>query len=204
MIDQNAKAFFSDRVKECMDSLYGLAFHLTRNRADAEDLVAESVAKAWSAIEKLEDKRRFRPWMFRILHNCFISDYRKKSVRPVEYGYEELSVNEEDDDITSLLIKQSDNFLNWWGTPEREFTSGLLGEDIMSAIERLPEAFRITVLLVNVEGLTYDETAEALGIPTGTVRSRMKRGRILLQKELWEHAKEAGLLSDTPKQRGKK
>lgn len=71
--------------------------------------------------------------------------------------------------------------------------NNLLGEKIMAAIDDLPKAFRIAILLVNVEGLTYDEAAEALGVPTGTVRSRMKRGRTLLQKALWEQAKDAGL-----------
>ena len=193
MTDPDAKAWFSRRIEECADSLYGLAVRLTRNSADAEDLVAESVAKAWSALATLEDRERFRPWLFRILHNVYISDYRKKSVRPVEYGYDEVFVDGEEDDLTALLIRQPDDFLNWWGSPEREFANSLLGEDILSAIEKLPEAFRIAVLLVNVEGLSYDEAAEVLGVPSGTVHSRMKRGRTLLQRALWEHAQEAGL-----------
>lgn len=203
MADENAKAYFSRSIEECMDSLYGLALRLTRNSADAEDLVAESVAKAWSSFASLEDRARFRPWLLRILHNCFVSDYRKKSVRPVEQTYHELSVDDGDDDLGSLLIKQPDDFLNWWGNPEREFINSLLGEDIMSAIEMLPEAFRIAVLLVNVEGLSYEEAAEVLGVPSGTVHSRMKRGRTLLQKALWEQAKEAGLVTGNDTKRCK-
>lgn len=179
-----------------MDSLYGLARRLTRSDADAEDLVAESVVKAWSAIATLEDRDRFRPWIYRILHNCFVSDYRKKSVRPTEHAYDDLLADDGEDDITMLLIRQPDAFLNWWGNPQREFADKLLGEDILSAIESLPEAFRVTVLLVNVEGLTYDEAAEVLGVPPGTVRSRMKRARTLLQKALWEQAKDAGLVDN--------
>jgi len=178
-----------------MDSLYALALRLTRNTADAEDLVAESATRAWSAITTLEHRSRFRPWMFRILHNSFISDYRKKSVRPVETSYNESSSNDGKDEIASLLINQPDEFLNWWANPEREFANNLLGTDIMAAIESLPDSFRITVLLINVEGLSYDETAEILGVPPGTVRSRMRRGRTLLQKALWIHAKEAGLIT---------
>jgi len=196
MKDEDTKAAFSRHVENCTDSLYSLALRLTRNNADAEDLVADSVTKAWSAFESLEDRNRFRPWLFRILHNCFISSYRKKSVRPVEHAYNDLVDDDSHDDLTSLLIKQPDEFLLWWSNPEREFVNSLLGEDIMSAIEMLPEAFRITVLLVNVEGLSYDEAAEVLDVPPGTVRSRMKRGRTLLQKSLWEHAREAGLVSD--------
>lgn len=195
MMDMDTKTWFGGVVEGCLDSLYGLALRLTRNSADAEDLVAEVVAKGWSAIETLEDKNRFKPWLFRILHNCYISDYRKKSVRPIEYSYDAFLDKGEEDDITSLLIKQSEDFLTWWGNPEREFANKLLREDILSAIEKLPEAYRVAVLLVNMEGLSYDEAAEVLGVPPGTIRSRMKRGRTLLQKALWEHALEAGLIT---------
>jgi RNA polymerase sigma-70 factor (ECF subfamily) len=185
------KAYFSLRIEENIDALYGVASRLAGPGADAEDLVAEAVVKAWSAIRTLEDRSRFRPWMFRILRNCYISDYRKKSVRPIESVYQEHQ--EEDGAIASLLSEQSDEFLNWWAEPEREFFNDLLGEAIMLAIDDLPDAFRTTVLLINVEGLTYDEAAEVLGVPCGTVRSRMKRGRTLLQKALWEQAREAGI-----------
>jgi len=185
-----------------MHSLYVTANRLTRNSADAEDLVADAVTKAWLAIETLEDENRFRSWIFRILHNCFVSDYRKKSIRPTESTYDENSADENENELVSLLIKQPDDFLCWWGNPEREFVNSLLGDDIMAAIENLPEAFRITVLLINVEGFSYDEAAEIIGVPPGTVRSRMKRGRTLLQKALWEQARDAGLVtSDTLKER---
>jgi RNA polymerase sigma-70 factor (ECF subfamily) len=188
------RAFFSGQIEENMDALYGVALRLTRSGADAEDLVAEAVIKAWTAINTLEDRSRFRPWIFRILRNCSISQYRKLSVRPVESRYED----GDDDELSSLLNEQPDDFLIWWANPEREFFNDVLGETIMSEIERLPEAFRMTIILINVEGLTYDEAAEVLNIPPGTVRSRMKRGRTLLQKSLWEQAKEAGLTDDRP------
>lgn len=192
------KAWFSQQVQVNMDSLYSLAFRLTRNRSDAEDLVAESVAKAWSSVGTLDDRDRFRPWMFRILHNGFISDYRKKSIRPTESSYDEAPEHDDREIISSLLIRESDEFLHWWANPEREFSNRLLGEDIMSAIEGLPEVFRVAILLVNVEGLSYDEAARVLEVPAGTIRSRMKRGRTLLQKSLWEHAKDAGLIEAEP------
>lgn len=192
---ESLKSFFSHGIKENMDGLYGMARRLTRNDADAEDLLAESVTKAWSAIESLEDRQRFRPWVFRILHNCFISAYRKKAVRPKEQVYEEQFMNEMGDDLTELLVQQPNEFLDWWGNPEREFANTLLREDIMAAMDDLPESYRVTILLVNVEGLSYDEAADVLEIPPGTVRSRMKRGRTLLQKALWEHGQEAGLVN---------
>jgi RNA polymerase sigma-70 factor (ECF subfamily) len=195
MTNPETKAWFSRSISECADSLFGLAIRLTRNSADAEDLVADSVAKSWSAIATLEDPARFRPWLFRILHNCYISDYRKKRVRPMEFSYDEFSVDDEEFDITALLIEQPDNFLAWWSNPEREFANRLLGESILAAIEKLPEVFRIAIVLVTVEGLPYDEAADVLGVPPGTIRSRIKRGRTLLQKALWQHAAEAGLIT---------
>jgi len=186
-------AYFSREIEENMDALYGAALRLTSRGADAEDLVADAVIRAWSAIDSLEDRSRFRPWIFRILRNCYISDYRKKSIRPTESSYREEYDDDGVDGIAALLTQQTDEFLDWWAEPEREFFNDLLGEAIMAAIEQLPGAFRITVLLINVEGLTYDETAVVLGVPSGTIRSRMKRGRTLLQKALWEQALEAGI-----------
>ena len=176
-----------------MDALYGVALRMSGNSADAEDLVADTVVKAWSAIGTLDDRSRFRAWIFRIMRNCFISNYRKKSIRPFESSYVENDCGEEDS-LATLLNEQTDEFLIWWAQPEREFFNNLLGESIMAAIAELPDVFRITVLLINVDGLTYDEAAEALAVPPGTIRSRMKRGRTLLQKALWQHGKDAGLI----------
>ena len=140
MSDKNdTRTFFSLRIEENMDALYGVALRLTQSGADAQDLVAETVSKAWSAIRTLEDRDRFRPWIFRILRNCHISQYRKQSVRPVESAYED----DGDDGLATLLNEQPDEFLIWWANPEREFFNDLLGETIMNAIADLPEAFRI-------------------------------------------------------------
>jgi len=196
MNSDDTKAFFSRSIEASMDGLYGLALRLTRNPADAEDLVAESVAKAWSCIATLENRDRFRPWLYRILHNDFISNRRKQSVRPGETSYDEAPADQGEDEIVDLMIRQSDEFMYWWANPEREFINQLLGESIMEAIDSLPEVFRVTVMLVNVEGLSYDEAASVLGVPPGTVRSRMKRGRTLLQKALWEQARDEGLIAD--------
>jgi len=189
------KAAFSQNLGDNMPSLYSVALRLTRNNADAEDLVAETASKAWGALDSLEDPARFRPWIFRILHNCYISDYRKKSVRPAEAVYDELATASDDSEIAGLLIQQPDEFLNWWANPEQEVINQMLGKDLHAAIEGLPEAFRIVVVLINIEGLSYDEAAEALGTSPGTVRSRMNRGRTLLQKALWQHARDAGLIT---------
>lgn len=189
---EHLKAFFSQQIEQSMDALYGTALRLANSGADAEDLVAETVEKAWSAIGSLAERNRFRPWVFRILHNCFVSNYRKRSVRPTESTFED----DCEDQLTSLLNEQPDEFLIWWANPERQFFNDILGEAIMAAIDELPDAYQTTIILINVEGLTYDEAAQALGIPTGTVRSRMKRGRTLLQKALWKQARDAGLKHD--------
>ena len=190
------KQFFTNGIEHNMQSLFSLAQRLTRNSSDAEDLVAETVTKAWSVIDSLEDRSRFRPWLFRILHNRFISDYRKKSVRPDEICYDELTDDSDEQQVANLLMHQPNDFLVWWANPEREFTNSLLGRDLMAAIDSLPENFRIVVILINIEGLSYDEAAEALNTSPGTIRSRMNRGRTLLQKALWQHANDAGLVTD--------
>jgi len=182
MTNDDTKAFFGASVEQDIDALYSVALRLTRKDTDAEDLVAEAVAKAWGSIHCLNDRARFRPWLFRILHNTFVSDYRKKSIRPTETSFDD----SDDDDLAGLLNEQSDDFLVWWSNPERAFFNDLLGDQLLAAIDKLPEAYRTVVILVNVEGFTYDETAEVLEIAPGTVRSRMKRGRTLLQKTLWE------------------
>lgn len=192
-LEDDNHAFFSAGVEANMDALYGVALRLTRNGADAEDLVAESVAKAWSAMPTLANRERFRPWLFRILHNCFVSGHRKRSVRPVETALQDLFSDEGERELADFLLEQPQEFLAWWSNPELKVSNEALGEEILAAIDALPECFRTTVLLITVEGLGYDEAAEVLGVPTGTVRSRMKRGRTLLQKALWEHARDAGL-----------
>ena len=184
MTSKNLKAFFGAGVEQNMDALYSVALRLTRKNADAEDLVAETVAKAWGAIGNLVDQDRFRPWLFRILHNTFVSDYRKKAIRPVEASIG--TGDDSEDELAALLNEQSDDFLVWWSNPERAYFNDLLGDQLLAAIDRLPDAYGSVVVLVNVEGFTYDETAEVLGVAPGTVRSRMKRGRTLLQKALWE------------------
>lgn len=189
---KDIKQWFSRMVSDNMDAMYGVALRLTGNSANAEDLVAETVIKAWSSIDRLEDQGRWRPWVFRILRNEFISNYRKQSIRPVETPYDEQSVDDSES-ITTILMQQPDEFLNWWACPEREYINGLLGDQIRNAINQLPDVFRMTILLINVDGLSYDEASVVMGIPRGTVRSRMKRGRTLLQKALWLQAKEAGI-----------
>ncbi len=103
-----------------------------------------------------------------------------------------------DDDNFSLFQKLHQPFLLWWGTAEDEFLNDLLRDDLQRAVDALPDAYRIAVVLVEVEGCTYQEVAELLDIPLGTVRSRVHRGRAILQKALWEQGREAGLTVGCP------
>ncbi|MBI3597415.1 MAG: sigma-70 family RNA polymerase sigma factor [Nitrospirae bacterium] len=191
------RGFFEEKVIGLLDQLFGAAMRLVKNREDAEDLVAEAVTKAWASRRSLKDTENFRPWIFRILTNTFISDCRKRAVRPQT---ETLSENPSDAETAfSLFEELHQPFLLWWGNPEKEFLNKLLREDLAKAVDALPDLFRIVVVLSDLEGFSYQEMAGILKVPVGTVRSRLARGRGLLQKALWRHAKEAGLIKESKK-----
>ncbi|MFZ5875681.1 MAG: sigma-70 family RNA polymerase sigma factor [Nitrospirota bacterium] len=192
MTETMSHEWFERQVIGLLDDLLGAAMRLAKNRHDAEDLVAESVSKAWGSRESLKEAGRFRPWIFRILTNCFLTDCRKRAVRPAA----EVSVDpvpDEQGEAFSLFEELHQPFLLWWSNPEQEFLNKLLRKDLERAVDGLPEAYRTVVVLADLEGLAYAEIAESLDIPVGTVRSRLARARAQLQKALWIHAQEAGL-----------
>lgn len=182
------RAWFGEQIEALLPDLFGTAVRLCGNRADAEDLVALAVSKAWEALPSLEDRDAFRGWIFRILNNAFVSDCRSARSRATRE-----SIDTSPEQPFSLFERLHQPFLLWQGQPEIEFLNKLLAEDIEKAIAGLPPKFRSVVVMVDVEGLAYREVAETLGIPLGTVRSRLARGRSRLQKALWDHAVEAGL-----------
>ena len=177
----------------CPD-LFGAALRLARNRADADDLVAEAVARGWSRLWELADRTRLRGWLFRILTNAFLSARRTDARRGVHE-----SLDAETEEGFSLFEQLHAPILLWWGTPEQQFLDKLLREDLARAVDALPEPFRLVVVLADMHGCTYQEIAETLQVPIGTVRSRLARARALLQKALWTHAREAGLVTGTPR-----
>ncbi|MEN8197183.1 MAG: sigma-70 family RNA polymerase sigma factor [Pseudomonadota bacterium] len=183
-------ALFERIVTAEMRSLYGTALRLTRNPSEAEDLVAETVARAWAAQDSLKDPKKARPWLFRIMTNSYISDYRKRGASP---EIEAQICGDDGVEDFSLFERLHQPFLLWWGNPEQEFVNKLLREDIAAAIDALSDDFRLVVMLVDVEGFSYLDAAEALDIPVNTVRSRLKRARGCLQKALWRHAGELGV-----------
>lgn len=179
------RAFFRAEIERLMDSLYGTALRLTRNPADAEDLLAEAIMKAWAHFGQLNDRQCFHKWMLRILANTFISNLRH--ARP-----EALDVDDEDCQF-SLFEKVHQPFLLWWSNPEQDLINKMLREDIEAAIDAIPAAYRTVLVMVEINGQSYAEAAETLGVPIGTVRSRLNRARCLLQRALWRQAQEAGL-----------
>jgi RNA polymerase sigma-70 factor, ECF subfamily len=183
------RAWFATEVEALLPELYGRAVALCRHRANAEDLVADAVAKGWEALPSLADRAAFRGWVFRILNNVFVSFCRsaraKAEHEPLDGEAEEFS----------LFERLHQPFLLWWGNPEIQFLNRLLRDDLQRAIDALPDTFREVVVLVDVQGLTYAEVAALLAVPVGTVRSRLARGRSRLQRALWEHGKDAGLVT---------
>jgi RNA polymerase sigma-70 factor, ECF subfamily len=192
-VSQTDRTWFAGEVERLLPTLVGTALRLTRNRADAEDLVADAVAKAWIGLGSLHDRGAFQGWLFRILTNAFLSDRRAATVRGIA---EPLDEETDGTQGFSLFERLHQPILLWWGNPERAFLDKLLREDLERAIDALPDAFRLVVVLIDVQGCTYQEVAAALAIPIGTVRSRLARGRAALQRALWEHGRDAGLTGD--------
>jgi RNA polymerase sigma-70 factor, ECF subfamily len=188
------RAWFEQAVVSMLPELLGTARRLTRNRADAEDLAAEAITRAWLHRGALRERERFAGWISRILTNLFFSRRRAEMSRPQETCLEE-------EMEFSLFDRLHQPFLLWWGNPEQEFLDRLLREDLIRAIEALPDRFRIVVVLADVQGFSYGEIAGSLEVPVGTVRSRLARGRALLQKALWDQACDAGLRTNILEER---
>lgn len=170
--------------------LFAAARRMTRNTSDAEDLVQETLLKGYRAYESFEAGTNLRAWLFRIMTNTFINKYRRDSRRPdeVELG-----------DVEDLFLYRkvgSEQSATAARSTEDVVLDGLVAGDVKAAIEDLPEAFRVPVLLADLEGFAYKEIAEILDIPIGTVMSRLHRGRKALQKSLWEYAMQRGLVPD--------
>jgi RNA polymerase sigma-70 factor (ECF subfamily) len=191
-VEADLHHFFAEQVARLTDRLYVTALRLTRSGEEAEDLVAETVAKAWTKVGELRDPQRFEAWIQRILTNTFMSARRRRRASP-EVATEAATEGNEDEPF-SLFEKLHRPFLLWWATPEEEAIAKLLRKDIGTALDGLPDAFRIAIVLVDVQEYSYAEAAELLGVPIGTVRSRLARARAQLQRALWQHAQDAGLL----------
>ena len=200
MSDQSDKhAFFEAAVSRMMDRLYGAAMRFTRNSSDAEDLVAESLEKAWNKLETLQDRDKFDGWIMRILSNTYISQWRRQKKH--KEIFDDDSCPHDLDDKNSLYTKLHQPFLLWWGTPEQTFVNNLLIDDIEKALNGISDVYREVVVMVELLGFRYEEVALELDVPVGTVRSRLNRGRRMLQEALWENARDAGITNkDMPQE----
>jgi RNA polymerase sigma-70 factor, ECF subfamily len=184
------QADFEDDAMQYAPQLYSAAMRMTRNPADAEDLVQETFLKAYRAYDSFEAGTNLKAWLYRILTNSYINRYRKEKRRPTE---SELG------DVEDLYLYRrigSEETAESSRSAEDRVLDGLVESDIKRAVEELPENFRVAVLLADLEGFAYKEIAEILDIPIGTVMSRLHRGRKALQKSLAEFARQRGLLPD--------
>jgi RNA polymerase sigma-70 factor (ECF subfamily) len=193
-----SRKVFESQVLDLLGRMQGVARRLTRNDADAEDLVAETVARAWRALDSLEHEAAFRGWVFKILHNTFLDECRRRGARPQLESLECEELPEDEEAQFSIFEQMHQPFLLWFSNPEQEFLDKLLREDLERALASLPECYRIVVILSDLEEFSYGEIAETLSVPVGTVRSRLARARSALQKILWQQAREIGLSAAAP------
>jgi len=176
---------FQDDALVFADSLYGAALRMTRNPADAEDLLQETYLKAFRAYGGFEAGTNLRAWLFRILTNTYISTYRSKQRGPVQ---------EDVEDIEDLYLYRRLAATGMSRSAEDAALERLTAPEVLQALEDLPEQFRLAVLLSDVEQFSYKEIAEITEVPIGTVMSRIHRGRKLLQQALAPYAAQEGLL----------
>jgi RNA polymerase sigma-70 factor (ECF subfamily) len=175
---------FEQQTLPHMEVLYNYALRMTGNKEDAKDLLQETFLKAYRFWDKFEQGTNLRAWLFRIMKNTYINLYRKEAKEPDKVDYEEIEgyynlirdQNSDDNDLQQKIFGQ------------------LLDDDVSKALESLPEEFRTVVILCDIEGLAYEEIAEFLQIPVGTVRSRLHRGRKLLYVTLFNYAKKRGFV----------
>jgi RNA polymerase sigma-70 factor, ECF subfamily len=185
------KQRFQDDALPLLDPLYAGALRMTRNPADAEDLVQDTMLRAYRAFNRFEPGTNLKAWLFRIMTNAYINTYRKKQREPQKISQDEV----EEFDLYREL-KDHDPQLS--ETPETIVLDSLVDSDITDAIDALPEQFRLAVILSDVEDFSYAEMAEIMDVPLGTVMSRLHRGRKALQKRLWELARERGIVKSSP------
>ena len=186
-VDEDAlRQRFERDVLPLLPSLYGAALRMTRNPADAEDLVQDTYLRAFRGFGGFTEGTNLKAWLYRILTNSFINTYRKKQRQP--------QIVEGPDDIDEWYLFDKLGAQNVQDSAEDEVLDRLPDSDVKEALESLPENFRIPVLLADVEGFSYKEIADIMETPIGTVMSRLHRGRKALEKALWETARDRGLV----------
>ena len=179
---EEKNTIFDGEFMPHIDSMYNFAYRLTFDEDDAKDLVQDTYLKAYRFINSFEQGTNAKAWLFRILKNSFINEYRKKSKQPTKVDYQEVETYYNSDDVDY----QSTTDLR------AESVKDMLGDEISNALNSLAVDFRTVIILCDLEGFTYEEMAKILDIPIGTVRSRLHRARNLLKDKLRGYAQNMG------------
>ena len=179
---------FESLTMPYLDALYNTALRMTRSPQDAEDLVQETYLKAYRHYDKFEEGTNLKAWLFRIMKNTFINNYRKKQARPIE------------SDFSDVEESMEHRLTTPWGKaildPEAELLEQVVDAGVEEALKELPEDYRMAVMLADLEHFSYKEIAEILDIPLGTVMSRLYRGRKLLEQAMLDYARRRGYIRD--------
>ncbi|SFT68678.1 RNA polymerase, sigma subunit, ECF family [Algoriphagus locisalis] len=183
---EEKNAIFDGEFMPHIDSMYNFGYRLTFDEDDAKDLVQDTYLKAYRFINSFEQGTNAKAWLFRILKNSFINEYRKKSKQPTKVDYQEVETYYNSDDVHY----QSTSDLR------AESVKDMLGDEISNALNSLAVDFRTVIILCDLEGFTYEEMAKILDIPIGTVRSRLHRARNLLKEKLQGYAQNMGYNTD--------
>jgi RNA polymerase sigma-70 factor (ECF subfamily) len=187
----NAQDQFVTDAMQHAPQLFSTALRMTRNRSDAEDLVQETFVKAWRSFHTFQTGTNLRAWLFRIMTNTYINKYNAQQRRPTE---------SELDEVEELFLYKrlgSIDQSKLSSSAEDQMFELFTDDEVKNALEELPEAFLLPVLMSDVEGFSYKEIAEILEIPLGTVMSRLHRGRKLMQKMLYQYAVDRGLIDES-------
>jgi RNA polymerase sigma-70 factor, ECF subfamily len=190
---ESAAARFESHLTPILTAAYGVALHMTRHGGDAEDLVQEAALHAFRAFDSFQEGTNFKAWFFRILTNLFINAYRRRQREP---GIDTLSDLEDAPALYLFKRTQEMGMQTWTSNPAALVLEKFEAEQVCRAIAALPEDYRVVSALYFMEEFSYQEIAEMVGCPVGTVRSRLHRGRRMLQKALWHIAEQQGIVAD--------
>lgn len=186
--DNNHKEF-SELTKPYIKSLKNTAFRLARNEQESEDLLQETLYKAYRGFSSYKPNTNFRAWIFKILVNTYLTHYRKMVKQPQKISYGEVE--------EFYLYQKSENESDYYSNSPENISEESFGDEIKTTLNKMPYYFRIVVTLYDIEGFSYKEISNMINIPVGTVMSRLNRGRGLLRQKLRRYAREKGYIVDS-------